>query len=57
MIDSLVEKLGKAFPGGGPKAVSEADVAWTYFVVFRSLNLRPLATSSSSSFEGLNCGP
>src|SRR6218665_312461 len=49
--------MGAAFPAAGVPASRQAWNAGVRASGLRSLNLRPLATSSSSNFAGLNCGP
>src|SRR6218665_2485258 len=49
--------MGEAFPAAGVPASRQAWNAGVRASGLRSLNLRPLATSSSSNFAGLNCGP
>src|SRR6218665_3725716 len=53
----LEKKMGAAFPAAGVPASRQAWNAGVRASGLRSLNLRPLATSSSSNFAGFDCGP
>src|SRR6218665_2937552 len=53
----LEKKMGAAFPAAGVPASRQAWNAGVRASGLRSLNLRPLATSSSSNFTGFNFVP